>query len=49
MADQAAAIERADSTDATMRLLRELRRAHARKQVANLAYYLYLAAFAVLC
>jgi len=47
MAAQTAEIERADSTDATMRLLRELRRTRSRKQVANLAYWLYLAAFAI--
>jgi hypothetical protein len=47
MAAQAAAIKRADSTDETIRLLRELRRTRSRKQVANLAFWLYLAAFAI--
>jgi Family of unknown function (DUF6297) len=47
MTAEAPVIERADSTDETIRLLRELRRTHARKQAANLAFWLYLAAFAI--
>lgn len=47
MAAEVAAIESADSTDATIRLLRELRRTRSRKQLANLAFWLYLAAFAI--
>ncbi len=47
MAARAAAVESADSTDATLLLLRELRRTRSRKQLANLAFWLYLAAFAI--
>ncbi|HTZ92679.1 MAG TPA: DUF6297 family protein [Streptosporangiaceae bacterium] len=47
MAAPAVATEPADSTDATIRLLRELRRTRSRKQLANLAFWLYLAAFAI--
>jgi len=47
MAADIAAITPADTTDETIRLLRELRRARSRKQIANLAYWLYLAAFAL--
>jgi hypothetical protein len=47
MTAQTAAIERTDSTDETIGLLRELRRTRARKQVANLAFWLYLAAIAI--
>ncbi|HEY2508118.1 MAG TPA: DUF6297 family protein [Streptosporangiaceae bacterium] len=44
----AAAIEIPDSTDATIGLLRELRRGHVRKQAANVAYWLYLAGLVIL-
>jgi Family of unknown function (DUF6297) len=37
-----------DSTDATFALLRELRRGRARKQAANIVYWLYLAGLVVL-
>jgi Family of unknown function (DUF6297) len=37
-----------DSTDATIRLLRELRHGHVRKQAASFAYWLYLAGLTVL-
>jgi hypothetical protein len=47
MAVQTAAVEPADTTDATIGLLRELRRTGSRKQLANLAFWLYLAAFAI--
>ncbi|HUA42573.1 MAG TPA: hypothetical protein VMA32_13450 [Streptosporangiaceae bacterium] len=47
MAAQTAAIEPADSTEATLSLLRELRRARSRKQIVNLAFWLYLAAIAI--
>jgi Family of unknown function (DUF6297) len=36
-----------DSTDATLSLLRELRRSHVRKRAANMAYWLYLGGLAV--
>jgi hypothetical protein len=41
------AIEVPDSTDATLSLLRELRRGHVRKRAANLAYWLYVGALAM--
>jgi hypothetical protein len=44
----APAIEIPDSTEATIGLLRDLRRGHVRKQAANLAYWLYLGALVVL-
>ncbi len=43
MAGTAAAIEIPDSTDATVSLLRELRRGHVARQAANVAYWLYVA------
>lgn len=42
------AFEVPDSTGATIGLLRELRRGHARKQAANVAYWLYLGGLTVL-
>lgn len=42
MMPAASAIEVPDSTDATLSLLRELRRGHVRKQAASVAYWLYL-------
>jgi len=48
MMSTAPAIEVPDSTDATLRLLAELRRGHVRKQAANLAYWLYLGGLVVL-
>ncbi len=42
------AIEVPDSTDATLSLLRELRRGHVRKQAANVAYWLYLGGLLIL-
>jgi hypothetical protein len=44
----AAGIDVPDSTDATLGLLRELRRGHARKQAASLAYWLYIGALTLL-
>ena len=43
MTGTAAAIEIPDSTDATVSLLRELRRGHAVRRAANVAYWLYVA------
>jgi Family of unknown function (DUF6297) len=43
MMSTAAAIEVPDSTDATISLLRELRRGHLGRQAANMAYWLYVA------
>lgn len=37
-----------DNTDATLSLLRDLRRGHVRKRAANVAYWLYLGGLAVL-
>ncbi len=43
MSTTAAAVEIPDSTDATVSLLRELRRGHAGRRAASVAYWLYVA------
>jgi hypothetical protein len=48
MMSTTAALEVPDSTDATIGLLRELRRGHAGRQAAKMAYWLYVAGLSTL-